>query len=205
MSSGSRCYGAGDASLKAVVTSSNRAKILGALKALRVLGVKEVVSIPVSPGIEQPLSLKQTLLAAIKRIDEAITRVNNVDYYVSIEGGIILDLAYPVEGQVAVVVDRSRKASIGFSSLFPLPIMFKEMLTRGFTLEDVMYALTGIREIGRKDGAIGYLTHGLITRIELSYQAVLMAILPFLNKSFYKNIPDIGYLKKILKTEIDTQ
>ncbi len=186
------------------MTSTNKAKILGAAKALKLLGVKDIASVPVNTGIEQPLSFNQTLLAAIKRIENVVNRVN-ADYYVSIEGGIIHDIGYLIEGQIAIIVDKQGRASVGFSSLFPLPISFKEKLFSGKTLEEAMYEVTGIKRIGEKYGAIGYLTEGFITRVELSYQAVLTAILPFLNTHLYKELIDINYLKKILKTRLDTQ
>lgn len=186
--------------MKAVITTLNKAKILGALKALRLLGVKNTVYIGVKTSIEQPLSLKDTLYAAIERIEYVIDKVN-ADYYVAIEGGVIFNLLYPIEGQVAIVVDKRKRASIGYSSLFPLPTNFKSMLSKNKTLEDLMYETTKIKKIGELFGAIGYLSKGRMTRIELSYQAVLTAVLPFINSTLYGNIVSFDYLKKIFKTK----
>lgn len=185
--------------MKAVITTLNKAKILGALKALRLLGVKDAVYVGVKTSIEQPLSLRDTLYAAIERIEYVIDRVN-ADYYVAIEGGVVFNLLYPIEGQVAIVVDNRKRASIGYSSLFPLPINFKSMLSENKTLEDLMYEKTKVRKVGELFGAIGYLSQGRMTRIELSYQAVLTAALPFINSTLYREIISFDYLKKIFKT-----
>ncbi|RLE82810.1 MAG: hypothetical protein DRJ51_00635 [Thermoprotei archaeon] len=52
-------------------------------------------------------------------------------------------------------------------------------------MEEVMESITGIKAIGEKQGAVGFLTRGKITRYDLSLQATLAALIPFINPSLY--------------------
>ncbi len=184
--------------MKACIGSTNRAKILGAQKALRLIGVSEIIPVKVETGIDQPIGFKEMLELAIFRAEEALKRAS-ADYGVGIEGGVLFDVGYPIEGQVAIVLDREGFFGIGFSSLFPLPREFSQLLKK-YPLGEIMAMRLGIRDIGKTYGAIGYFTMGDMTRIELSYQATLMAIIPFLKKGFFKERLKIADLKKILKT-----
>jgi len=53
-----------------------------------------------------------------------------------------------------------------------------------------MDELTGENNTKQKDGAIGYLTKGVVKRAELYVPAVLMALVPFLNKDLFANAKD---------------
>ena len=48
-----------------------------------------------------------------------------------------------------------------------------------------MEELSGIKRIGELQGAIGWLTRGIVDRHEISVQAVIMALIPRLNPSLY--------------------
>ncbi len=185
---------------KAVIGSTNEAKILGATKALRLLGVDSIVSISVKTGIEQPIGFKQTALLALIRARRALEY--NGDYGVGIEGGILFETVYPLEAQIAIVIDKEFRASIGISTIFPLPRSFLPELKKK-SLGEIMNSVTRVSNIGRLYGAIGYLTKGYITRIELSYQAVLSAIIPFINNKLYHSLPSDIELEETLKNRID--
>nr|BAL59131.1 hypothetical protein HGMM_OP3C286 [Candidatus Acetothermum autotrophicum] len=51
---------------------------------------------------------------------------------------------------------------------------------------DVMSELAGIEKLGHKIGAIGYLSKGVLTREQLTEQAVLMALIPRLRPELYE-------------------
>ncbi len=188
--------------LLAIIGSKNESKITGAVRALRVLGISRYKSVDIRTGVEQPIGFYETLSLALYRAEKALG--SEGDLGIGIEGGILFDLGYPVEGQVAVVVDRDGFVSIGFSSLFPLPIHYKSLLGR-MSLGEIMASKTGLENIGRFYGAIGYLSIGAVTRVMLSYESVLMALLPFIRRSFYKELLSVDDLKKMLKSrEKDT-
>lgn len=188
--------------MRAAIASTNKAKVSGAARALRLLGVSEVIARSVRTRIEQPLSFAETALMAIERIEQLVKLVD-ADYYVSIEGGVIASLGYPLEGQVAIVANRHGLASVGISSVFPLPQWFIRQMP-GHTLEDIMVDIVGLAGIGRRHGAVGYFTHGYMTRLELSYQSVLAALIPFLNRDTYRELIGLCDLKKTIKTRVNT-
>ncbi len=180
----------------AIIASRNKAKIIGARKALRLLGIRDIRAIAVKTWKEQPIGFNETLELAIYRAEKVLE--HSCDLGVGIEGGVLLDLSYPMEGQVAVAISKDGKVGVGVSIIFPLPRRFWSELNRR-ELGKIMRESIGVGNIGSTYGAIGYLTQGAITRIELSYQAVLAAILPFIKPSFYGNPVELSELKKILK------
>lgn len=76
--------------------------------------------------------------------------------------------------------------TIGCGSGFAFPPMVMSEVAKGREAGDVMNGITGIDQIGRKQGAVGYLTHGLLDRTALTEQAVLMALIPRMNTELYE-------------------
>jgi len=182
--------------VSAVIGSINRSKVIGAIKALKKLGISNYKAVKIKTFRDQPMNIYETLSLALYRAEKAIEYGGDIG--IGIEGGIFFSLGYPIEGQVAVVIDRNYLVGLGFSSLFPLPIHYKLLLTER-SLGDIMEHETGLKDISSLYGAIGYLSSGAITRVMLSYESVLMALLPFMKREFYKKLLTVDELKKILK------
>ena len=180
----------------AVIGSVNRSKVIGAVKALKKLGISNYKAVKIKTLREQPLDMYETISLALYRAEKAIEYEGDIG--IGIEGGIFFNLGYPIEGQVAVVIDKNYSVALGFSSLFPLPIHYMQLLMKR-SLGDIMEIETGLKNIGSLYGAIGYLTNGAITRVMLSYESVLMALLPFMKREFYRKLLTVNELKKILK------
>lgn len=72
----------------------------------------------------------------------------------------------------------------GPSFEYPPFIVFR-VLSEGLEVGTVMEELTGIRNLGKKQGAIGYFSKGQMDRTNLTEQAVLMALIPRLNEDLY--------------------
>lgn len=181
----------------AIIGSLNKSKVIGAIKALKKYGISNYKAVKIKTFREQPMNMYETLTLALYRAEKAIEYGGYIG--IGIEGGIFFSLGYPIEGQVAIVIDRNSYVGLGFSSLFPLPIHFKSLLMEK-SLGSIMEYETGLRDIGSLYGAIGYLSNGAITRITLTYESVLMALLPFMKKEFYRKLLTVDELKKILKT-----
>jgi len=58
-------------------------------------------------------------------------------------------------------------------------------LGEGIEVGTAMDQLTGVEELGQKQGAIGYFSKGHLDRTSLTEQAVLMALLPRVNQRLY--------------------
>ncbi|MET1159775.1 MAG: inosine/xanthosine triphosphatase [Thermoprotei archaeon] len=185
------------------VGTSNKAKIRGIKRAFSLLGAAEYIIVPTHGFVDQPIGLKEILLGAIKRAieayEEADRRIGNVDFGVGLEAGIIEVGDIALSGEIAVVVNSGRY-SIGFSGFFPLPRRVYGDISGGKELKEVMIKLSGIENIGEGIGAIGFLTYGYETRVDLSYQAVLHALLPWLNHNIEYGLPEYNVLKEILKS-----
>lgn len=177
-------------SLKVAVGSTNRSKILAVKRAWAILGNADIVGVKVDSGVpEQPKGIKQILLGAINRAFRALEHVK-ADYGVGIEAGYIDIGSITMDVQIALIVDNEGYVSLGFSPSFQVP---HEAL-RYDTLGEYMAKITGRKTINEEVGAIGYLTKGIITRADLTYQAVVMALIPRINRQLYSNLMKINEL-----------
>jgi inosine/xanthosine triphosphatase len=58
---------------------------------------------------------------------------------------------------------------------------------KGFEVGDVMDKVTGVDKLGQKEGAVSYLSKGMLNRTENTEQCVLTAMIPRMNKEIYFN------------------
>lgn len=177
--------------MRVTVGSTNPVKILATQNAFSkyysdasVEGVK--VSTSVSP---QPVGIEETVRGAVERSKEASRLVSDSDFTVGIEAGLIpipCTLTGYVDQQVAAIMDRDGVLTIGASPAFEYPpVIVRSVLDNRTEINHEMEKLTGIRSIGRKQGAIGFLSKGEVERAKLTEQAVLMALIPRINVELY--------------------
>ena len=172
------------------VGSTNPVKIAAVRNVLsRIYDYVEVVGVKVSSGVsDQPLSIDETIIGAINRAKRARDKID-ADLGVGIEAGLVRTphtLSGYIDVQYCAIVDRRGLITLGHGPGFEYPpCVVKRILAEGRTAGDVFEELTGIREIGRKIGAIGYLSGGLMDRTKLSEIAVLMAMIPRLYRELY--------------------
>lgn len=178
--------------MKVAVGSLNPTKVKGVKEAyIKVFG-ERVIVIPtkvhshVSP---QPLSLEETLQGAINRAKEALSFIHDSYHGVGIEAGLFrLPTGHWIDVQVAVIISREGRMGVGIGPAFPIPEYVIRRVTRDFIeMEKVMEEISGVKSIGEKMGAIGFLTNNIIKREDLTRIAVLMALIPFMpwNKDYY--------------------
>ncbi|MDH7508066.1 MAG: inosine/xanthosine triphosphatase [Methanomassiliicoccales archaeon] len=130
---------------------------------------------------EQPWG-EDTLKGAIERAKHAI---GDADFGVGIEAGIfeLGDGLYDV--QYCAVIDKTGRITIGHGSGFKLPQCIEDDLRSGKTVGRIFEEMSGTKSIGRKWGAIHFLTKGLITRQKLTEQCVLAAMVPRIRYDLY--------------------
>ena len=173
---------------RVAVGSTNPVKVNAVRRALRLLCEAVVEGVAVESGVPvQPIGLDEILRGAINRALEAQKRLS-ADYGVGVEAGLV-EYIEPLELQVAAVVDSNGKVSIGFSPAFPIPRSWLPELKKRIELGEIATRITGRKDIGEKLGIIGYLTRGLVTRTDLTYLAVVMALVPRLNPDLYTELP----------------
>jgi len=88
--------------------------------------------------------------------------------------------------QVCAIIDRDGRMTVGTGPGFVLPPSLISALQAGSTLNREMSRISGIPEIKAKSGAIGYLSAGVIDRFEITYTAVLMALIPRIRPELYR-------------------
>ncbi|MEM0331530.1 MAG: inosine/xanthosine triphosphatase [Archaeoglobaceae archaeon] len=168
--------------MKVVVGSRNPTKIEGVRKAFEYYFKEvEVEGFDVKTSIPpQPFDF-QTIIGAVERAK--ICWSKEFDFSVGIEAGLF-KVPYTITGyldfQVAAVFD-GKKIAIGFGPGFEYPpVVIKEVL-EGKEVGSVMEKFSGIKDIGKKIGAVYFLSKGAISRVDLTKMAVLMALIPFIN------------------------
>jgi len=172
--------------VRVVVGSKNPTKIEGTRLAFRqyyddveVVGVEVTTSIP-----PQPFN-SSTIRGAIERAKKAYSP--EFDFSVGIEAGLFsfdCTISGYLDFQVAAVYD-GKICSIGFGPGFEYPRSVIEEVLKGREVGEVMEEVSGIRDLGKKWGAVHYLSKGAISRTELSRISVTMALIPLINREIY--------------------
>lgn len=175
---------------KVVIASTNPVKINATIEAFSEAFKEfsfDYESKSVLSGVKsQPDSEDETLKGALNRIDNLTVEVPDADYWVAIEGGIS-----HIDNDILVfdwaVVRSSSLEGRGRSSSFFLPQKVVEVVKKGNgvgTSSDLVFGETNLKQ---KNGVVGVLSNNLFTRTSVSKDAVLMALIPFMNKELYLN------------------
>ncbi len=176
------------------VGSENPVKISAVKNVMRkLLGDVKICGVIVSSGAPpQPMGLSQTLEGALNRATNALLRVDNSDLGVGIEAGLIDTVLgeerHYLDFQYCVIVDKEGRKTFGAGPGFEYPpIVNQKVIKENLEVGEIMEEITGIKKLGEKMGAIGYLSHGLIDRTKLTEFSVLMAMLPKINTKLYSD------------------
>ncbi len=184
---------------RVAVGSTNPVKANAVRRAFRLLCNAEIEKVAVESGVPpQPVGFHEVVLGAFNRACRALERTG-ADYGVGVEAGLVDTGVEYIELQAAVIVNREKRVSIGFSQGFPLPADWVERVLARMELGEIAAATTKRRGLGERLGVIGYLTSGLVTRTDLTYNAVLMALVPLLNPHLYTRLPSAREVRERLK------
>lgn len=172
--------------VKVVVGSKNPTKIDGARMAfeqyfdeVKIVGVEVETTIPPQPFDEE------TIKGAVERAMKAYSP--EFDFSIGIEAGLFR-FSHTISGyidfQVSAVYDGA-VYSLGFGPGFEYPRAVVEEVKGGKEVGEVMERISGIKNLGKKKGAVHFLSKGAISRTELSRISVTMALIPFINREMY--------------------
>lgn len=172
---------------KVAVGSTNRVKVDAVRNVFtQAFGLVEVVSEVPDHGVEkQPMS-GRILEGALRRARNSLEKAG-ADYGVGIEAGLVLDefTGSYMDVQYCVIMDRSGRVTVGRGPGFEYPPAVTKTVLEGGSVGETMSSITGIENIGRRSGSIGFLSDGLIDRTSLSEIAVLMALIPRIRTELY--------------------
>jgi len=154
----------------------NRVKIEAVRTVMeRIFGNVIVIPADVESGVpEQPREL-EIREGAINRARSAL---GDNDISVGIEAGVFPTDDGLYDFQYCAVLDRSGKLTIGIGSGFRYPDDVAALVSEGMTVGEAMHKLYGHADIGKKQGAVGLLSKGLLDRKALTEQSVVSAMIP---------------------------
>ena len=142
-------------------------------------------SVTIPSGVsDQPASDDETLQGACNRAAGAAQKFPQADYWVGIEGGV--DAFHSELAAFAWVVIRSNNQSgKARTGNFYLPPAIIALIKQGFELGVADDQVFGRSNSKQEKGAVGLLTHNRIDRAALYEQAVILALIPFVNPDLY--------------------
>lgn len=172
--------------IKILVASKNPAKLNSAeVSFKKYFKNVEVTGKEVQSGVsDTPITEKETLRGVKNRM-KVLEKERNFDFKISVEAGTqkIAGTRYLFTW---VMIKKGEKESFGRSISYPLPSSVNDELEKTGHLSEIAEKISGVRDERSKDGLIGFLSKGKITRSMLTEGAVMCALLTFLNEDIYK-------------------
>jgi inosine/xanthosine triphosphatase len=177
--------------MKILVCSKNPVKIKAAEEAFSSYFKRfEIISLDLNQfsGVyRQPLTAKETLESAVKRIEIAQIK-EKADYYISLEGGLGKDNYGTFLTWFVCISDDQKVKSIAGGGRMPLPgNIYKELAeNEEKELGDVIDKISGKSDTKRHGGATALFTDGRIMRKEVFKRDIIIALVPFTSKIYQK-------------------
>lgn len=168
------------------VGSANPVKIQAVRNSIqRIWPDAEVDGVTVASGVRaQPLSDDEAIAGAINRAQAARLALDS-DLGIGLEGNTHETAHGVFVTGWAAAVDRQSHMGLGGSGRFLLPRVLVERLRLGAELGDLMDEWAGQANTKQKQGAVGMMTNGLISRTIALETAVIFALTRFLNPDYY--------------------
>ena len=171
--------------MKILMGTKNPGKIEGAKQAFEKYFDKvDIEGIPVSSNVgNQPINeeIFQGAKNRVKNLKEYAKENNiEVDFYIASEAGITNLLGDWIDINAVVIEDSKGFQSVGTSQGFPIPNRYIEEIKQT-ELGKVMDKLFEGKELGKGKGGINFLTKNEVTRIELTKNAFIMALISHIN------------------------
>jgi pantetheine-phosphate adenylyltransferase len=173
--------------VKVFVGSENPVKI-NAVKNVfaKVFDDVEVTGIPVQSEVPDQPKEKKVIEGAIKRAKNAMNPES--DFQVGIEAGLFWNETAQkyFDVQYCAIIDKAQRITMGHGGGFNYPDEIIEHIKKGKTVGQAVEDIFGIKDAGKKMGAIGYLSDNLLDRTRLTEQAVLMSMIPRMRSELYE-------------------
>jgi inosine/xanthosine triphosphatase len=105
---------------------------------------------------------------------------------VGIEAGVFEREDGLYDYQYCAVLDKDGRLTVGTGPGFMYPPEVAKLVRAGSTVGEAVGKIFGDNEAGKKMGAVGLLSGGLLDRKRLTEQAVTAAMIPRLNDAYLK-------------------
>ena len=176
--------------MKVLIGTKNPGKIEGAKQAIgKFYKDYTIEGIPVESDVsEQPIG-EETLEGARNRVAnlKKYTKENGIeaDLYMAIESGMINQMGIWMNTSIAIIQDNKGKESVSMAAGYPIPDEYVDEIKNTNT-QELMDRLFKTHKVGQGKGGIGCLTHGEISRIDLTREAFILALVKFINGEIWK-------------------
>ncbi len=176
--------------MKIWMGTKNSGKIEGARLAFaKYFETVEIEGISVDSEVgNQPFN-DEILIGAKNRVKNLKKYVKEngleADFYIASEAGITNSLGEWLDFNIAVIENSTGEQSIGSSAGFQIPEKYMEQIKKT-ELGKVMDCVLHGKNLNKSNGGIGILTHDEITRVDLTKQAFVMALIKFVNGDIWK-------------------
>lgn len=145
----------------------------------------EFIGESVNSGVpDQPMSDSQTFTGAFNRVKNAKKKFPKADFWVGIEGGCE-KTGDEMQAFAWVYIESSSMYGKAKSSTFFLPKKIIDLVKQGIELGVADDMVFNRKNSKQKSGTVGVLTGNLITRKKYYTEPVILALIPFKNKSLY--------------------
>lgn len=146
----------------------------------------EITKCTVSSGVsDQPMTDQETLRGATNRSSDCKLQHPDADFWVGLEGGCQFE-GEDLEAYAWMVILSSTGMGKARTSSFILPEKVARLVKSGVELgeaDDMVFKRSGSKQ---KNGAVGILTRNLIDRASYYEQALILALIPFINSDLYQ-------------------
>lgn len=171
--------------MKVLIGTKNPGKIEGAKEALNnYFKDYEIEGIPVSSDVSDEPVNNEIYEGARNRVNNLMkyAKENNIDaeYFLGVESGITNLLGKWVIINIAVIKDKKGYESWGTSPAFPVPNKYVEEII-STDLGQVMDKIFEQNDLRSGKGGISFVTNGVISRIDLTKEAFIMAMSQHIN------------------------
>lgn len=149
-------------------------------KSFLVEGINAASGVP-----EQPFGDEQTLLGAKNRAVNSREVFPEANYWVGIEGGVAEDEAGMYAFAWIYILNNQGESSQSRTGTFYIPHAVANLVREGMELglaDDTIFNQQNSKQQG---GSVGLLTHGIVNRSEYYRQAIILALIPFLNQNLF--------------------
>lgn len=176
--------------MKILIGTKNPGKIEGAKQAFeKYFNDVEIEGIKVRSEVgDQPVN-EEIFEGAKNRVKnlKIYAKENNleVDFYIASEAGITNLLGDWIDINAAVIEDKQGIQSVGTSQGFEIPNKYVDEIIQT-ELGQVMDKIFSKSHLNTGKGGISFLTHDEITRIDLTRNAFLMALIKHINGDLWK-------------------
>ena len=176
--------------MEVLVGSENPVKIEAAKEVfskyfgrVRVTGIEVSSKVSAQPIDEEAFEGAKNRALELKKRNEE--KNLGADFFVGIEGGITKLYSKWFASGVGCIIDSQGRTGYGASPYFGLPESIIDQLLSGSELGEVMEKVSGKDNIRQREGAIGFLSKGMMDRKNLYIHSLIVALVPFLNKDLY--------------------